>query len=127
MIIAQDVIGIIRIYKLKGVWKMKNNKGVSAVIGVVLMVAITVAISGTVYVYISGMMEKNDWTVNMVVEGRVDYIYQRGLDNKTIVIINMQSFTLDNDLDFFDGIEVNDNIRLFLIGSFCDKWEYVES
>ena len=30
-----------------------NNKGVSAVIGVILMVAITVAIAATVYVYIT--------------------------------------------------------------------------
>ena len=73
------------------------------------------------------MMENNNWDVNLVVEGHVDYIYKRGLDNKTIVIINMQSFILDNDIDFFKGIEVNDNIRLYLIGSFCDKWEYVES
>ena len=42
---------------------MKANKkfiekeaGVSAVIGVILMVAITVAIAATVYVYVSGMM-----------------------------------------------------------------------
>jgi len=37
--------------------KFKEEKaGVSAVIGVILMVAITVAISATVYVYASGMM-----------------------------------------------------------------------
>ena len=45
-------------------WKMKanrkfvegNEEGVSAVIGVILMVAITVAIAATVYVYVSGMI-----------------------------------------------------------------------
>ena len=43
--------------------KMKANRkfvdgeeAVSAVIGVILMVAITVAIAATVYVYVSGMM-----------------------------------------------------------------------
>ncbi|HWR63325.1 MAG TPA: type IV pilin N-terminal domain-containing protein, partial [Candidatus Thermoplasmatota archaeon] len=33
-----------------------NKLAVSAVIGVILMVAITVAVSGTVYVYVSGML-----------------------------------------------------------------------
>ena len=33
-----------------------ENEGVSAVIGVILMVAITVAIAATVYVYVSGMI-----------------------------------------------------------------------
>ena len=33
-----------------------SEEGVSAVIGVILMVAITVAIAATVYVYVSGMM-----------------------------------------------------------------------
>ena len=34
---------------------IKNNNGVSAVIGVILMVAITVAIACTVYVYVDSM------------------------------------------------------------------------
>jgi flagellin-like protein len=36
--------------------KFKEEEAVSAVIGVILMVAITVAIAATVYVYVSGMM-----------------------------------------------------------------------
>ena len=35
---------------------IKNGNAVSAVIGVILMVAITVAIAATVYVYVSGMI-----------------------------------------------------------------------
>ena len=35
---------------------VEGEEGVSAVIGVILMVAITVAIAATVYVYVSGMM-----------------------------------------------------------------------
>jgi flagellin-like protein len=35
---------------------IKEEKAVSAVIGVILMVAITVAIAATVYVYVSGMI-----------------------------------------------------------------------
>jgi len=40
-----------------------NNKATSAVIGVILMVAITVAIAATVYVYVSGIIdvEPIDW------------------------------------------------------------------
>ena len=34
----------------------RKNKGVSAVIGVILMVAITVAIAAVVYIYVSGMV-----------------------------------------------------------------------
>ncbi len=37
-------------------FKMENDEAVSAVIGVILMVAITVAIAATVYVYVSGMI-----------------------------------------------------------------------
>ena len=37
-----------------------NNKGVSAVIGVILMVAITVAIAGTVYVYVANIYDYGD-------------------------------------------------------------------
>ncbi len=36
--------------------KFKEEEAVSAVIGVILMVAITVAIAATVYVYVSGMV-----------------------------------------------------------------------
>ena len=37
-------------------YKMNEDEAVSAVIGVILMVAITVAIAATVYVYVSGMI-----------------------------------------------------------------------
>jgi flagellin-like protein len=36
-------------------FRLKNEKAVSAVIGVILMVAITVALAATIYVYVSGM------------------------------------------------------------------------
>ena len=38
---------------------VKGEEAVSAVIGVILMVAITVAIAATVYVYVSGMISSN--------------------------------------------------------------------
>ena len=37
-------------------YRNRNDEAVSAVIGVILMVAITVAIAATVYVYVSGML-----------------------------------------------------------------------
>ena len=52
-----------------------DNKGVSAVIGVILMVAITVAIAATVYVYVSGMMGsglENTPTISIFVESSED-------------------------------------------------------
>jgi FlaG/FlaF family flagellin (archaellin) len=42
--------------KANSKYKKSNEHAVSAVIGVILMVAITVAIAATVYVYISGMI-----------------------------------------------------------------------
>lgn len=43
--------------KMKANRKFKEeDEAVSAVIGVILMVAITVAIAATVYVYVSGML-----------------------------------------------------------------------
>ena len=41
---------------MKGNRKFVEEEAVSAVIGVILMVAITVAIAATVYVYVSGML-----------------------------------------------------------------------
>jgi FlaG/FlaF family flagellin (archaellin) len=60
--------------KLKNIFYV-NNHAVSAVIGVILMVAITVAIAATVYVYFSGMMGgslENTPTVSMIAESSED-------------------------------------------------------
>jgi len=46
-------------------FKDKEDEAVSAVIGVILMVAITVAIAATVYVYVSGMMGPTKKTPNI--------------------------------------------------------------
>ncbi|MCX6668039.1 MAG: type IV pilin [Euryarchaeota archaeon] len=45
---------------------IKGEKAVSAVIGVILMVAITVAIAATVYVYVSGMLPSSSNTTPTV-------------------------------------------------------------
>jgi FlaG/FlaF family flagellin (archaellin) len=47
-------------------FREKNEHAVSAVIGVILMVAITVAVAATVYVYVSGMLGgTKDQTANI--------------------------------------------------------------
>ena len=50
-----------------------DNKGVGAVIGIILMFAITVAIAGTVYIYIDGVL-KEPKTENIFVYGNVTKI-----------------------------------------------------
>lgn len=55
----------------------KSGLGVSAVIGVILMIAITVAIAGTVYVYVSGFHTVRvnvDSDDNVIIMGNVTKI-----------------------------------------------------
>jgi len=56
---------------------VEEKEAVSAVIGVILMVAITVAIAATVYVYVSGMLgPQSDETesASVTIEGKEGYI-----------------------------------------------------
>lgn len=53
---------------LRGGNQMKGKKAVSAVIGVILMVAITVAIAATVYVYVESLREDEAEEPNPVEE-----------------------------------------------------------
>ncbi|OGM01482.1 hypothetical protein A3K72_01640 [Candidatus Woesearchaeota archaeon RBG_13_36_6] len=59
----KDIIRQARKLKLKIKTVGPDNKAVSAIIGVILMIAITVAIAATVYVYVSDMVSK-DWPCN---------------------------------------------------------------
>lgn len=52
---------------------MRNKKAVSAIIGVILMVAITVAIAATVYVYVSYMVNR-EISVDMYIEDYSAYL-----------------------------------------------------
>jgi FlaG/FlaF family flagellin (archaellin) len=57
--------------------RVKLNAAVSAVIGVILMVAITVAVSATVYVYVSGMfggVKDNTASVACITDSSTDRI-----------------------------------------------------
>ncbi|MGF3555157.1 MAG: type IV pilin [Thermoplasmatota archaeon] len=82
--------------------KFKNeNEAVSAVIGVILMVAITVAIAATVYVYVSGMLgtptataPKISWTPNAatnvltITKGATDTTYGSTTGEKNLIFKN---------------------------------------
>lgn len=69
----------------------RKDAGVSAVIGVILMVAITVAIAATVYVYVSGMLEPED--TELYIEGTVMTVAESGTYNDNATII--YNITLD--------------------------------
>lgn len=73
---------------------MKKKAGVSAVIGVILMVAITVAIAATVYVYVSGMLDETE-DIELTVEGTVTSVVNAGLD--TTWNTTVYNITLDNE------------------------------
>jgi flagellin-like protein len=63
-----------------------GEEAVSAVIGVILMVAITVAIAATVYVYVSGMLGTGPTlnpTVSMI--QTENYIHISGVENGPVV------------------------------------------
>ena len=66
-----------------------GEEAVSAVIGVILMVAITVAIAATVYVYVSGMIgtgPATNATVSMIQSG--GFVSITGVENGPVVAAN---------------------------------------
>ena len=94
--------------------KFKNDEAVSAVIGVILMVAITVAIAATVYVYVSGMLgggPSTTATISMSQSGDIILItkIEGGPINGSSAIvqfINKGNATVTDasgDLDFSQG------------------------
>ena len=68
-----------------------NNKGVSAVIGVILMIAITVAIASTVYVYVSGMIEYDEIEIT---EGNITHKWKGNYLSQVIYY-----FEIDSNID----------------------------
>ena len=85
-------------------YKFRNNKsGVSAVIGVILMVAITVAIAATVYVYFGGMLDEG----SQITPGII--MMAESSNDKDRVIVTIISIT-DSGINWNDvsGILNND-------------------
>jgi len=79
--------------------KKIRNKGVSAVIGVILMVAITVAIAGTVYFYVTTLLVKDDlleYDVHKNIEGNLTEITYSYANNDIDYFL-----TFDNNKTYF--------------------------
>jgi FlaG/FlaF family flagellin (archaellin) len=72
----------------------KKDAGVSAVIGVILMVAITVAIAATVYVYVTNSLYGPD--AELSVQGTVTSVVESGTYNDSSVIYNITLGTSGN-------------------------------
>lgn len=87
-----------------------NKKGVSAVIGVILMVAITVAIAGTVYVYVSDILYDNE---EINISGNITDKFIIGyqsphyffiLDNTIELSVNVTIFYSYDVGEFYNGL-----------------------
>ena len=73
----------------------EDGEAVSAVIGVILMVAITVAIAATVYVYVSGMLgggPSSSATVSLVQTG--NYVSIQKVESETNIPVGSCSITV---------------------------------
>ena len=103
----------------------EDEEAVSAVIGVILMVAITVAIAATVYVYVSGMMgspsteAENASVVVRPENGRIKITLTTGGNNmpstgyafSNTITIRVNGTALDDTTDFSDGYwEVGESV-----------------
>jgi flagellin-like protein len=83
---------------------IEENEAVSAVIGVILMVAITVAIAATVYVYVSGMIggtATKTSTLSMNIYSRNDANNQviwlvSGIEGEAILNTSTDKYLLDS-------------------------------
>ena len=71
-----------------------ENKGVSAILGVILMVCIVVAIAAIVYVYVEGLRTEQD-EPELTVEGTVTSVVNAGPD--TTWNATVYNITLDNE------------------------------
>lgn len=133
--------------KMKANRKFKNEEeAVSAVIGVILMVAITVAIAATVYVYVSGMLgtptataPKISWTPNAatntltITKGATDVTYSSGgtanlvfknSSSEAYVYVSGSSLTIINSGTLSTAnINAGDLISGFSDGTYTILWK----
>ena len=129
---------------------VNEGKAVSAVIGIILMVAITVAIAATVYVYVSGMLPGTSattptisWTVNTanneitITKGAIGYNYAlaNDTDSANLVFKNSTGITyyILDDMSIVssqgtntlntDEISAGDVITGFMDGTWTVIWK----
>jgi len=95
-----------------------DDKGVNAVIGVILMVAITFAIAATVYVYVARPFQLNI-VEEKTLSGQIIEKF-RGFDYNNIYYF----FTLENNtLDLIKDIEVKETVfHLYDVGNYYDAY-----
>ena len=104
-----------------------NNKGVSAVIGIILMIAIAIAITSTVYIYVDGILNTNE--ENIFVSGNVTKI-EKIYSNDDIdyrITFDFNNTYLIGDSDFYWEIGKHYNMTLWR-SDYFDCWfvkEYV--
>jgi len=91
---------------------IENDSAVSAVIGIILMVAIAVAIASTVYVYVSGLSSKQ----KSVKEGAT--VIGQNTDDQIKLILASGGKTYD------DGYDLTKDVDIFING---DKVEVYTS
>jgi flagellin-like protein len=89
---------------------VEEDEAVSAVIGVILMVAITVAIAATVYVYVSGLAgSPGSDTENASVAAE-------GTENKIKLVL------ASGGDDYNDGYNIINDVSVFIDGSKVDTY-----
>jgi len=95
---------------------MKDNKnGVSAIIGVILMIAITVAIACTVYIYVANMFD-NEYYIEtgIVVKTEVFYGGCQHTDFCNIYFANNWSFWFNPSIEIVEFLPLNETYSFYL-------------
>jgi len=92
-------------------FKMDEDDAVSAVIGVILMVAITVAIAATVYVYVSGMIGSSPQSAPSM-----QFVKDDISDKLTVASADPGDLTWDQFAVIIDNSEITD-LRLHASGN----------
>ena len=96
---------------------VEGDEAVSAVIGVILMVAITVAIAATVYVYVSGMIgvQQKVPTVQMLADEDDDRLSVINTDadvywdNLAIRVTGAVNITVNGEVTLASGVGLNED------------------
>jgi len=86
-----------------------NNKGVSAVIGVILMVVLTVAITGTVYFYVSTMYKTDSELI--LIEGNITdklIVGSPGYNTLGYWFIIDNGFEIEVDIETYYSFNIGD-------------------
>ena len=84
-----------------------NKKGVSAVVGVILMVAITVAVASTVYVYVSGTLLYEDESIEGNVTDKI-IVGSPGYRNLDYWFIIDETFDIEVDIETYYSYNIGD-------------------